>query len=168
MIGCVVGPEFDACATIVRIKIEGIANDDTHVLPGIAASSTTVDVGHSPRCPVRRVVRPQLTVARRASRSARFVWPTAIRYRTPITIAAVVADAVPADLTARFLDEIAAAAARIGPGSRSGDDEWHWFHGASTSRVCSLAARADSFLDFLLLALGEFKDGEGRRVRRWS
>ena len=51
----------------------------------------------------------------------------------------------------RIVDDLAATYDSIGPGSKSGLEQWELFHGANTIRFCGLAARSDAFVDHALL-----------------
>ena len=64
--------------------------------------------------------------------------------------AAIVADAVPADVIVRLRDDLAPWVASTPPGSRSGDPEWELFHGHNTIRVNGLAAKTGTFTDVCL------------------
>ena len=63
----------------------------------------------------------------------------------------IVRDLLSDEARLAIIDDLAGAMEVIGPGSKSGLEQWELFHGRETIRFCGLAARSRAFVDHALL-----------------
>jgi len=74
----------------------------------------------------------------------------------------IVRDLLSDEARLAIIDDLSGAMEVIGPGSKSGLEQWELFHGRETIRFCGLAARSRAFVDHALLEplFGEVTDHE--------